>query len=170
MAAFQRLVHDDPDYRLIIAGRPKRGAEGYLDAIRRTIDGGPGADRVIQRIEHIPDSEAECYFKAADLLVLPYTEIFQSGVLFFGYSFGLPVVVADVGSLRDDVSPGVTGEVCRPRDADDLRRAIMKYFSSDLFRHLDLRREDIRALVTARHSWDEVGELTRAAYDAVLNT
>jgi glycosyltransferase involved in cell wall biosynthesis len=170
VAAFHRLVRDDPDYRLIIAGRPKRGAEGYLDAIRRTIAAGPAPDRVLQRIEHIPDDAAERYFKAADLLLLPYTDIFQSGVLFFGYSFGLPVVVADVGSLRDDVVPGVTGEVCRPRDADDLRLAIERYFSSDLFRHLDRRRHDIRALVAARHSWDEVGQLTKAAYDAVLNT
>ena len=168
--AFQRLIQDDPGYRLIIAGRPKRGAEGYLDVIRRTIDRGPGADCVIQRIEHIPDSETECYFKAADLLLLPYTEIFQSGVLFFGYSFGLPVVAADVGSLSDDVIPGVTGEVCRPRDAGDLRRAVERYFSSDLFRDLDRRRADIRSLVTARHSWDEVGERTKAAYDAVLQS
>ena len=38
--------------------------------------------------------------------MLPYTHIFQSGVLFLGYSFGLPVIASDVGSLREDVIEG----------------------------------------------------------------
>ena len=37
------------------------------------------------------------FFKAADVLVLPYRHIYQSGVLFLGYSFGLPVLAADRG-------------------------------------------------------------------------
>ena len=49
------------------------------------------------RPEFIPDDETEIYFKAADVLVLPYRDIYQSGVLFLGHSFGLPVLAADVG-------------------------------------------------------------------------
>jgi glycosyltransferase involved in cell wall biosynthesis len=37
-------------------------------------------------------------------------------VLFFGYSFGLPVIVADVGSLREDVAEGRTGFIRRTDD------------------------------------------------------
>ena len=55
-------------------------------------------DRVIERIEYVPDEETELYFKAADVLVLPYTRVFQSGVIFLGYSFGLPAIAADVGN------------------------------------------------------------------------
>ena len=51
---------------------------------------------MIQRIEYIPDEETEVYFKAADVLILPYVHVFQSGVLFLGYSFGLPAIAADV--------------------------------------------------------------------------
>ena len=60
--------------------------------------------RVLLRADYIPDDETEIYFKAADVLVLPYRQIYQSGVLFLGYSFGLPVLAADVGSLKDEMS------------------------------------------------------------------
>jgi glycosyltransferase involved in cell wall biosynthesis len=35
------------------------------------------------------------YFKASDVLTLPYTSLSQSGVLLLAYSFGLPVIAAD---------------------------------------------------------------------------
>ena len=64
---------------------------------------------MILRIQFIPDEEMELYFKAADVLVLPYKEIFQSGVLFLAYSFGLPVIATDVGSFREDIVEGQDG-------------------------------------------------------------
>jgi D-inositol-3-phosphate glycosyltransferase len=110
------------------------------------------------------------FFKAADVLVLPYREIFQGGVLFFGYSFGTPVIVADVGSLRDDVIEGRTGFVCRPHDPADLARTIETYFASELFANLDRNRQEIRAITNAYHSWATVADLTRSVYEHIVST
>ena len=82
-------------------------------------------------------------------LVLPYRHIYQSGVLFLGHSFGLPVLAADVGSLKDDIVEGKTGFVFRPEDPDDLARVIEQYFASDLYADLNNRRKEIRR---ARHA------------------
>ena len=81
-------------------------------------------DRVIEKIEYVPDEATELYFKAADVLVLPYVRVFQSGVLFLGYSFGLPVIAADVGSLKEEIVEGKTGFVFKPQDSSDLARTI----------------------------------------------
>src|SRR6202043_640122 len=97
-----------------------------------------------QKIEFVPDGETELYFKAADVLVLPYTHIFQSGVLFLGYNFGLPVIASDVGSLKEDIVEGKSGFVCKPRDPADLVKRIEDYFSSELYQQLAMRRQDIR--------------------------
>jgi len=83
---------------LIIAGESKKGSERYWLDIQKTIEDGPCSGQIIQRIEFVPDEQTELYFKAADITVLPYTEVFQSGVLFLAYSFGLPVIASDVGS------------------------------------------------------------------------
>ncbi len=162
--AFQLLTVTHPEYRLIIAGEPRKGAEQYLDEIQRTINGHVSRRQVLQEIRYIPDEETELYFKAADVLALPYTHVFQSGVLFLGYSFGLPVVGADVGSIREEIIEGRTGFLCRSCDSADLAKAIEKYFESDLFKNLDNRRQEIREYANAKHSWDIVGEITREVY------
>jgi glycosyltransferase involved in cell wall biosynthesis len=168
LAAFETVHARNPNYRLIIAGEPMPGHEGYLGEIQRTIDGSAYQDRVIQKLQFIGDAETERYFKAADVLALPYKDIFQSGVLFVGYTFGLPVIGADVGSFRDDVIEGKTGYVFKPGDPADLANKIETYFESDLYKGLDRKRREIREYVAARHSWDEVGEITRNVYQETL--
>jgi len=155
-------------YRLIIAGNPKAGVEEYWQGIRRVIDAGVAGAEILEKIEFVPDSETELYFKAADVLVLPYKHIFQSGVLFLAYNFGLPVLAADVGSLHEDIEEGETGFMFKPEDPADLARAIERYFHSDLYKELPRRRRRISDYANERHSWDTVGEMTRAVYDGLL--
>jgi D-inositol-3-phosphate glycosyltransferase len=166
ITAFQQFLTRPEDYRLIIAGRPDN-CEDYWRAIREEIRQ-VERSQVILRADFIPDGETEVYFKAADLLVLPYRHIYQSGVLMLGYSFGLPVAAADVGSLRDEIVEGETGFVFRPEDPGDLARAIEQYFASDLYRNLSGRRQEIRDYATRRHSWDVVGQITINAYASLL--
>jgi glycosyltransferase involved in cell wall biosynthesis len=168
LTAFQQVATRDPDYRLIIVGESKKGCEGYFDEIQRAIQANPHRSRIIQRTEFIPDHDIEVYLKAADVLVLPYKEIFQSGVLFLAYSFGLPVVAADVGSFREEIIEGETGFLCRPCDPEDLTRVIETYFASDLFRHLHRRRPQIQDYAFSQHSWKAVAELTRNVYVELL--
>ena len=168
VTAFQRIVARDAKHRLIIAGRPKGGCEKYLEDVQETLSRTIDRTQVIQDINYIPDQKMELYFKAADVLVLPYREIFQSGILFLAYSFGLPVVAADVGSLRETIIEGRTGFLCRPHDPVDLAKTIERYFESDLFRGLNGTRKDIRKYAKARHSWDPVGQITRDVYARLL--
>lgn len=168
VAAFQRIVAIDANYRLIIAGKPRGGCEKYLVEIQETINLDANRTRVIQKIGYIPDEETELYFKAADVLVLPYTHVSQSGVLFLGYSFGLPVIAADVGSLREEIVEGRTGFLCKPRDPVDLAETIEAYFESDLFKSLQDRRPEIKDYANERHSWDVVGEITRKVYEQLM--
>ena len=126
ISAFGVLLSKNRSYRLIIAGRPK-GSETYWKEIQQAIARGGISDRIIQRIEYIPDELTELYFKAADVLILPYTHVFQSGVLFLGYSFGLPAIAADVGALKEEIIEGETGFIFKPGDSIDLARKIDKY-------------------------------------------
>jgi glycosyltransferase involved in cell wall biosynthesis len=168
IAAFQQIATQCADYRLIIAGRPK-DCDRYWQAIRKTVREDVARGRVLLRADFIPDEQTEVYFKAADVLVLPYTHIFQSGVLFLGYSFGLPVIASDVGSLRETIIEGQNGFLCRPCDPGDLARAIETYFASDLYRHLDVQRREIHDFARKRHSWDAVSQITCAAYEQLMH-
>lgn len=166
VAAASELLAEDPELVLLIAGKVKKGAEQYWRQVQGQLPA--TKDRVITHIEHIPDADIEIYFKAADVLVLPYTKIFQSGVPFLAYSFGLPVVATDVGSLRDDVIEGETGFVCRPSDPAAVGEAVKSYFASELHKNLHERRAKIARLANERYSWGRVAEITAAAYRRVL--
>lgn len=169
VSAFKQISAGRDDYRLIIAGRPKN-FEAYWAAIRKSLQEEIESGRVLVRAEFIPDEETEVYFKAADVLALPYRQIYQSGVLFLGYSFGLPVLAADVGSLKDEIVSGQTGFVFRSGDSDDLATTIEKYFESDLYSDLCANRQKIRDFATERHSWDLVGQATMNVYADLLQT
>lgn len=166
--AVKHLLRSGGEYRLIVAGRPKKGCDSYVNAIRGALKDDVFRARVIMRMELIPDEDVELYFKAADLSVLPYTHIFQSGVLFLTYSFGLPAIVSDVGCLADDVEEGNTGYVVSPHDSAQLASAIERYFVSDMYRCLDERRELVKNFIEARHSWTTVGQVTRSNYERLL--
>jgi D-inositol-3-phosphate glycosyltransferase len=169
ISAFAKLARERDDYRLIIAGRPK-DAERYWEEQLREIARNQIESRVTTRIAYIPDEETELYFKAADVLILPYTHIFQSGVLFLGYNFGLPVIAADVGSLKEEIVQGKTGFVFEAENADDLAKAIRNYFQSDLFQELDQRRHWIRDYANERYSWARVTAVTTKVYSNLLSS
>jgi glycosyltransferase involved in cell wall biosynthesis len=167
VSAYQQIAAKRSDYKLIIAGRPK-GFEQYWTQVQEMIRADVQKGKIILRKEYIPDEETEVFFKAADVLALPYRYIYQSGVLFLGYSFGLPVLAADVGSLRDEIVEGKTGLVFKPEDPVDLGRAIETYFSSELFSNLSARRAEIRDFAMKRNSWTAVGQSTIRTYARVL--
>ena len=162
--AFTRLAVQDRNYRLVIAGEPMKEWEQQWQQVSRKIEQSEIREQVVQHARFIGDNEIEQYFKAADVLVLPYTQIFQSGVLFMAYSFGLPVVATDVGSFGRDIIEGKTGYVCHPNDSGDLARVIEKYFSSELFQTLEDQKGRIKDLIQAAHSWDIAARKTGDVY------
>jgi D-inositol-3-phosphate glycosyltransferase len=164
LEAFRLLVANDPKCRLIIAGEPKKGAETYLNEIQSFLGSMLDPDLAILKAEFIADEDLELYFKAADIMVLPYKEIFQSGVLFLAFSFGLPVVATDVGSFREEILEGSTGFLCQPADPASMAAALKLYFASSLYRDLESRRRQIADYARAHHSWEAVAESTYSVY------
>lgn len=149
-----------PNYRLIVAGRAKRGSETYWQALRSCVEG--ERSRVLLKDTFIPDSDVPLLFKAADALILPYRAIYQSGPLSLAYRFGLPVIATRVGSFDRDVIPDVTGLLCEPENPNDLARAIRQYFESDLHLDGDRAQKRIREIALEKYSWEQV---TRAIVD-----
>ena len=78
------------DAELWVAGMPRMDIS-HLRAIA------PPNVRFVPRF--ITDSELPAYFQRADLVVLPYREIDQSGVLFTALAFGKPLLLSDVGGF-----------------------------------------------------------------------
>ena len=86
-----------PDAELWIVGMPRMD----IAALRAAA---PPSVRWVPRF--VADDELAAYFRRADLVVLPYREIDQSGVLFTALAFGAPLVLSDVGGFPEVAAAG----------------------------------------------------------------
>ena len=120
--AFAQVVQECPKAHLIIAGPEwKEPFEGYADLIREL----GIVEQVNTRIEYVPDDEVGVYYSAADLVALPYTEAYQSAVLYMAHSFRRPVVATTVGGLPEVVTDGENGLLVPPGDTNALANALL---------------------------------------------
>jgi D-inositol-3-phosphate glycosyltransferase len=162
--AMKLLVSRQVAVRVIIAGKVKPGCEDYWSRIRTSLEEETMRAITICHVRFIPDAEVEWFMQAADAVALPYVSIFQSGVPFLAYSFGLPVLATDVGSLREDVLEDRTGYIATPCDPAAFAAAISRYFASDMYRQSDVTRSFIQTHANERHSWETVGKITHDVY------
>lgn len=163
LQSLERLVKDDSNYLLIVAGSTELYSD-YFAQVENFVLQNSLSSNVLFQICFVPDSAVEQYFMAADCLVLPYRTIFQTGVIFLSYRFGLPVIVTDVGQLRDDIVEGFTGFVCLPNDSEELAQKIKLYFTSDLYKGLEKNRANIIKYAKQKYSWEKIADITFQNY------
>lgn len=150
------------NYKVLIAGNSK-SPEYTAQVLEKAAD--PRLKGCIDaKIQYIPDEDVELYFMASDCIVLPYRNIYQSGVIFMAYTFGLPLIVTDVGNFRNDVIEGKTGFLVKPEDPEDLAKIIADYFKTDLYKELEKTREEIQNWAWQNYSWEVIGSKTRELY------
>ena len=113
-------------YQLIIAGEPY----GSFDKYQNIIDTLPGKDNIRTVLKYIKDSEVSTYFSAADLAVLPYRSATQSGISSVSYHFEVPMIVTDVGGLKETIGDRGTGLVSPERTPEAICKEILRYFSN----------------------------------------
>lgn len=77
----------------------------------------------------IHDNDVPLFFCAADIVVQPYKTATQSGVTQIAYYFEKPMLVTDVGGLREIVQDGKCGYVVKP-DPELIAEAILDYFDN----------------------------------------
>lgn len=106
---------------LVIAGLCR---DGHLrQELKLRLAGLVNTRRAFWHDDFVPEEQVLHYFHGADMLVLPYRHIDQSGLVFMALSTGLPVVATDVGSLGE-YAPLTGGCVVAPGDAGALATAI----------------------------------------------
>jgi glycosyltransferase involved in cell wall biosynthesis len=113
----------------------------------------------------IPNEEIPRFFRKASLVVLPYTEASQSGIIPIAYVFGKPVVVTDVGSIPEVVDEGKTGFVVPPNDSRKLAGAISKILiDPELKRTMG---QNATHKATTDLSWKMVAKKTAEVYSQI---
>jgi glycosyltransferase involved in cell wall biosynthesis len=147
------ITREVPDAKIIIAGSGDfKKYEGLM--VNR------GSFEVINH--YISYEEGAELLQRASVVVLPYVEASQSGVVSTAYGFKKPVVATDVGSIPEVVDDGVTGFIIPPRDPVALAKAIVRLLKDESLRR-SMGENGYRKL-SAELSWDGVIEKTLEIY------
>ena len=91
-----RAGFEDDDMTLIIAGQCASASE-----LARVQSAAANDDRIRIIARHIPPAEVQVFLNCADLVVLPYSEILNSGSAILALSFDRPVLVPDQGAMPE---------------------------------------------------------------------
>lgn len=148
-----------PQAKIVIAGRGED-----FDRYRRLM---VHPDRFVVHNEYVSDEKRADLFRRASVVVLPYIEASQSGVIPIAYHFGKPVVATNVGGLPDLVDHGKTGFLVPPGDANAIAEATIA-----LLQNKKLRQEfsdNGRRKVNAECAPNVVAGKTRLVYQQAIN-
>ncbi len=141
---------------LWIAGMPRMD----ISALRAAA---PASVRFDSRF--IGDTELPAYFQRADLVVLPYREIDQSGVLFTALAFGKPLLLSDVGGFPEIAATGAARTV--PAGDSAALHAALGDLLADPSARAALA-ERARAAAAGRYSWEQIARAHVQLYERLL--
>ena len=147
-----------PDVRIVVAGDGEDWSR-YESLVSEP-------DRYDLRLRYVSDQERHALFDEADVVVLPYIDATQSGVVTLAHRYGRAVVASDVGGLAEQVDDGRTGLLVPPGDPEALAAALVRVLTDDGFRDRlgSAGREDQAATTNA----GAVAERTLDAYASAV--
>ena len=112
--------------KLVVAGEFYENEQPYKDLVSEFNLG----EDVIFFDHFIKDNEVKLFFSIADLVVQPYKSATQSGVTQIAFQFDKPMLVTDVGGLKETVPHNRCGYVMKP-DSTEIADAIADYFNNN---------------------------------------
>lgn len=87
--------------------------------------------------EYIYPEKLANYISQASVVVCPYTDATQSGVIMSAYAFKKPVIATNVGGLPEMVEDGKTGIIIEPKSSKAIINAILKlYMNKDILKEM----------------------------------
>ncbi len=155
LEAFRRVEGAE----LWIVGNPRMDLGPLRDAASRA----PGRVRLLPRF--VEDAEIPAIVRRADLLVLPYRDAEQSGVLYAGLAFGKPLVLSAVGGFPEVAATGAA-RLAPPEDPTALAAALNELIADPNAR--ERLAESACAAAAGPYSWDAIAHRTLDLYRDLL--
>ncbi len=147
LEAFVLVLQDFPDATLTIAG----SGAFWFDVTDYRI---PEKNlTIINRF--IPGGELAGLLEGTKVVVCPYRDATQSGVVMSAYAFHRPVIVTNVGALSQVVEDGKTGFIVEPNNPEALADAMKRVLRPD------------QPLKDAAHTIDQVFHKGGKSWDAI---
>lgn len=116
------------DLKLLVVGEFYDDENKYREQIRNL----KLEDHIKVISDFVPDMNVRYFFSASDVVVLPYADATQSGIIQIAYHYDKPVIATDVGGLAEVVRNNETGFIIEPKNSKAVADAVIKFYESKL--------------------------------------
>ena len=142
-----------PNQRLIIAGISRN--KDYLTLIQTKVESqmAKSGCKIDTHLDLVPDQELQVFFNAADICVLPFENVLNSGSLLMAMSFGIPVLAPSVGSIPE-VAISDYSYLYDATSEKGLRNGLVKISEMEFSRR---DRDQHLAMTKEKYSWTKTG-------------
>ena len=123
LEALPEAIRFNKRIKLLVVGEFYDPQEEYTSIIEKHNLG--DSVRVVNQF--VPNEEIEKYYKAADVVMLPYRSATQSGILNLAYGFYLPVIATKVGGFVEFIDDCKTGILVEPNSPTEITKGIINY-------------------------------------------
>lgn len=163
LRAWQQVTKANSNAILLVAGKLWRDDISHYTKL---IDECKMINSVRLDIRYIPDDEALLYYSSADVVVLPYRQIYQSGVLLMAMSQKKAVLASDLPGMKEIICDGKNGYLFKDGDYNELARILIKVIDDPINRDVVA----IAGYETAKqyHDWNAIGVKTKDFYRHVI--
>ncbi len=162
LKALYHLKAKNPDILLVIAGKPWANS---FDLYQEIIDRYQLKDFCILHTKFILEDEVKYYYAAADIVVLPYTKIYQSGVLLMSLSYDKLTVVSDLDPLKDIITHNETGFLFENNDEISLSETIQLVFSYQEYPQYII--DNAKKMIRTKYDWNNIGGEMSLIYNSI---
>lgn len=160
LEAFGKLAQKRDDLYLVVAGSVwKDDFAPYQEIINQY---NLTDDQLKTDVRFIPDNEVGYYYSACDIAMMPYLDVYQSGVIQLVYAYGKPAVATAIAPFMEIVEDGITGYLCQPNDANSLAEAIERAVAEK--RRFASLGEAGRQKIAMKYSWDDIAAKVTELY------
>lgn len=157
LVAFSAVSKDNPNAYLVVAGKPWEDWGAY----QQIIDSHNMSEKVRLNLSFIKEGDIEDYYRAADVVVLPYKHFdSQSGAAALALPFHKAVIVTKVGGLQDIVLDKEA--LVRPESPKELAKAIAGVLNDET---LQAKLEKSSEKLSRSLDWSAIAQQTRALYE-----
>ena len=159
----------EPRHRLLVAGvannndyasQLKQFAAEYTTSAKGTID---------LRLGMVAEADLQHFFNAANVTVLPFEKVLNSGSLMLAMSFGMPVVAPSTGSIPEVAHPLWSFLYDQSSD-ESLSSALMEAAGKTETKSQDEIRKIIIDFVREKYCWKQIGAELRNWYGRIRTT
>ena len=129
LKSMKSLVKEISDIKLYIVG------ECYENEIKykTIIDDYQLSDNIVWVNEYILDKDINLYFSSCDVVVLPYKQTSQSGIIPIAYKYNKLVLASNINGINDYVIPGKTGYLFEKNNYNSLSKTIVDIYKKHDF-------------------------------------